>query len=113
MNKGNNRYADMERYITLTLIVCAVLFIVFLIAAGSGIIWLKVLSAIFAILLAGLCLYVLYLTKELLHQRSLWMSVGAAAIIVCIFFSLILNFPSPKPVIDAQSTAHITVSLDV
>ena len=95
----NNRYKDMERYITLALIVSALLFVIFLIASGNGIIWLKIVIAILAILISSLCLYVLYLAKELLRQRSLWMSVGAAAIIVCILFSLILNFPSPYPVI--------------
>lgn len=99
MNNQNNRYKDLERYITLALIVSALLFIIFLIASGCGILWLKIVSAIFAILIPGLCLYVLYSTKELLRQRSLWMSVGAAAIIICILFSLILNFPSPMPVL--------------
>lgn len=99
MKNQNNRYKDMERYITLALIMSALLFVVFLFVSGHGIIWLKIIIAIFAILISGLCLYLLFLTKELLRERSLWMSVGAAAIIVCILFSLILNFPSPYPVI--------------
>lgn len=97
--QNNNHYSTLERYITIALIVSTILFIIYLIAAGCGIIWLKVLSAIFAILVPGLCLYMLYVTKELLRQRSFWMSVGATAIIICLLFSLILNFPSPRPVL--------------
>ncbi len=112
MDKGANRYTQMERYITLALIVSLFLFIAFLVASGLGILWLKILIAIFAILIPGLCLYVLYLSKELLRQRSLWMSVASAAIIICVLFSLILNFPSPKPVIAAENTAQITISAE-
>jgi cytochrome bd-type quinol oxidase subunit 2 len=112
MDKSAKRYADMERYITLALIASLLLFIVFLVASGCGIVWLKILVAIFAILIPGLCLYVLYLTKELLRQRSLWMSVASAAIIICILFSLILNYPSPKPVMESGSTSQSTVSAE-
>lgn len=73
------------------------LFIIYLIAAGNGIIWLKVIIAILTILLSLLCLGFLYLSQEILRPRSLWMSVTAAAIAICLLFSLILNFPSPNP----------------
>lgn len=88
-----NRYKQMERYITYGLIADALLFILYLLFAGLGIIWLKVIITIICLLISGYILYCLYISKELLRQRSLWMSVGAASIILCIFFSLILNFP--------------------
>lgn len=88
-----NRYKQMERYITYGLIADALLFILYLVFAGLGIIWLKVILTIVCFLISGYILYCLYVSKELLRQRSLWMSVAAASIIVCIFFSLILNFP--------------------
>lgn len=97
MHKGKNRYREMEYYMTIALIANLLSFILFLIAAGSGTIWLKVICAIVTILLSGLCLTVLYLSKELLRQRSLWMTTAAAAILLCLIFSLILNFPSPSP----------------
>lgn len=93
---NNIRYKQMEQYMTYALFADAVLFILFLIFAGLGIIWLKVITAILCILLSGACLALLYLSKELLKQRSLWMSTAAAAIIVCLLFSLILNFPCPN-----------------
>ena len=97
MAERRSRYREMERYMSYALIIDLVVFIVFLITSGMGIIWLKVITAIVAILLSGLCLAFLFLTQELLRQRSLWMSISAGAIAICILFSLILNFPSPNP----------------
>ena len=74
---NNIRYKQMEQYMTYALFADAVLFILFLIFAGLGIIWLKVITAILCILLSGACLALLYLSKELLKQRSLWMSTAA------------------------------------
>lgn len=98
MGNQNNRYKEMERYMVYALIADLLLFIFYLIAAGNGIIWLKVLLTVFAFLLSGGCLAFLYLTRELLRPRSLWMTATAGSIFVCILFSLILNFPAPAPV---------------
>lgn len=94
----NNRYKQMERMITAALILDLIIFIVFMISAGNGIIWLKVLTILGVLALSGGCLYLLYISRELMKQRSFWMTVGAAAILICLLFSLILNFPSPRPV---------------
>ena len=91
------RYRELERYVTYALIVDAILFVLYLICAGAGIIWLKVVLAIVLFLLSGACLALLFLRGELLRQRSLWMTAGAAAIVICLLFSLILNYPSPNP----------------
>ena len=97
MANRRNRYKEMERYMTYILIGDAALFVIYLLAAGFGVIWLKAITAIFAILVSGLCLGYLYLSQELLRRRSLWMSAGAAAVLLCVLFSLILNFPCPAP----------------
>lgn len=96
MAQRSNRYKEMERYMTLALILDAVLFVLYLICAGCGVVWLKVILAILTIVLSGLCIGYLYLSKELLRQRSLWMTVCAGAVLVCVLASLILNFPSPN-----------------
>ena len=96
MAKKRNRYKEMEKYMSIALIADAVLFVLYLICAGAGVIWLKVILAIFAILLSGLCLGFLYLTRELMRRRSLWMTACAGAVLLCLLFSLILNFPSPN-----------------
>lgn len=110
MDKKNNRYQIMERNMILILIGDLLLFIAYLVAAGNGIIWLKVILAIVTILLSVLCLIFLYLSGELLKQRSLWMGTASAAIAVCILFSLILNYPSPSPY---RQTETGSISSDV
>ena len=97
MGRKNNRYLQFERYMTVVLGIALLIFIIFLIASGTGTLWLKVTTAIMGILLTILCLAYMYLTGELLRRRSLWMSTIAAAILICTLFSLILQFPSPIP----------------
>ena len=97
MSADKNRYKQMEQYMTISLIADLVLLILFLIVSAAGIIWLKVVMAIITISLSALCLLFLYYSRELLRPRSLWMTTGAAAILICLVFSLMLNFPSPKP----------------
>ena len=90
------RYQIMERYMTVALCMDAILFFFYLIAAGNGIIWLKVILTLLCLGISGLLLWFLYATRELLRQRSLWITTGAAAITICLLFSLLLNFPSPN-----------------
>ena len=97
MPTRKNRYAQMQQYMIYILLADLLIFVLYLIGAGNGIIWLKALTAIIAIVASVLCLGYLYLTQELLRKRSLWMTVAAAAILVCILFSLFLNFPCPAP----------------
>jgi len=95
MKKRRNRYNEMERVMTRIVIGDALVFLLYLLFAGLGIIWLKVLFSIVAILTSVGCLGFLYLTQELLRKRSLWMSVSALSVIICTLVSLILNYPSP------------------
>ncbi len=106
MKKKKSRYRQMEQIMTFVLLGDLALFVIFLIAGGFGIIWLKVITSIIAMLISGLCLWFLYMTQELLKRRSLWMSAAAAAILLCVLFSLILNFPSPNP----YNTLGITIT---
>ena len=114
MATKRNRYKEMERYMTYALCIDVFIFILYLLFAGLGIVWLKVIFAILALILSGIMLAYLYLTKEILKRRSLWISSGAAAIAVCVLFSLILNFPSPKPQItplEGESSYYISSEL--
>ena len=96
MAQKPNRYKVMERYMTYALCLDAVLFVLYMIVAGNGIIWLKVILTLLCLALSGTLLWFLYATKELLRQRSFWITVGAGAIAICLLFSLLLNFPSPN-----------------
>ena len=91
----SRNYKDLERSMTVAVIAATVDFILYLLFAGMGIVWLKVITAIVAIGGPVLCLVWLYLTKEWLRQRSLWLTTGFGAIAVCTIVSLICEFPCP------------------
>jgi len=94
MTNDARRFKQMEPVMTAVLVAATVFFIIYLIAAGIGVIWLKVLTAIITVLICGLCLVYLYFTKLLTRPKALWMTTAAGAILICLLFSLILNFPS-------------------
>ncbi len=95
MATKKSRYQQLEKYVTFMLIADLILFIAFLFVAGAGVIWAKVILTIFTIFVSGLCLYMLWASRELFKPRSLWMTVGAVSIVVCLIVSLLLNYPSP------------------
>ena len=95
MARRKSKYKKMEFYITIALCVDAAIFLAYMIFAGMGLIALKVISAAMCFVISGAALYQLFVSHELLRRRSLWMSLAAACIIICILFSLILKFPSP------------------
>ena len=97
MADNKNRYKDMERVMLMILLAAIFLFVTFLISSGNGILWLKAICAIFTILICVLCLVCLYLSRELLRQRSLWMTTAFACILLSVLLSLVLQFPSPRP----------------
>ena len=95
MGGKQNRYKELESYLTYALIVNTIIFILYLIVAGFGIIWLKVITAFFTLALSSLIFYCLYINNEWLRQRSLWITVGAVSLFLCTLMSLILNYPCP------------------
>ena len=96
MAKRQNRYRLFERFLTVTLCADTIAFIFYMIFAGLGIVWLKVILTLICFALSGFILWLLYITRELLRKRSFWITVGAGAIAFCLFMSLLLNFPSPN-----------------
>lgn len=99
MGSKKRRYKKMEAMVTGVLCLDAVLFIAFLIFAGAGMAVMKVIAAVLCVLLSGAVLYFLYTTRELLRKRSIWMTLAAACLLLCVLVSLILKFPSPPYVL--------------
>lgn len=99
MDRKKARYKKMETMMTAVLCLDAVIFVAYLFFAGAGMIAMKVISAILCFLISGAALYFLYITRELLRKRSIWMTLAAACIILCVLASLILKFPAPKYVL--------------
>ena len=88
-----NRYKDFERATAMLLLVAALDFVIYLICAFSGVLWLQIITAIIAILLPAFCLLQLYLTQEILKQRSLWLTTGFGGIFLCTLVSILVNYP--------------------
>ena len=95
----NSRYKTMETIVTAALCLDAVIFLAYLIFAGAGMVALKITAVVFCFLISGAVLYFLYITRELLRKRSIWMTLAAVCIILCILVSLILKFPAPAYVL--------------
>lgn len=109
MSTGNSvRFRDVERVLTIALIAAAVCFLLFLIGAGFGVVWLKAVTAIVTLLVSALALVWLYRLGEVkkLRLRSRYLVFGFGALLLCTLLSLLLNYPSPAPVtVDPNTTA--------
>ena len=92
---NRRRYKELDQLFTRILLADTAVFILYLLFAGLGIVALKVITAILAIIASALCLAFLYMSGEITKQRSRWMVYGFAAIIICILVSLILKYPAP------------------
>lgn len=95
MNKNKGRYKKMEAVMTTALCVDIAFFIAYLVFASLGMLVLKLVTAAICFLISGAALYFLYLTRELLRKRSIWMTLLAACTILCILVSLLVRFPMP------------------
>lgn len=101
------RYKENERIWIYGLLADVGIAALYLLMAGLGVVWLKWILAILAVLVSAAGLGTLYLTGELRRQRSLYLTAGFGAVAVVILFSLILNYPSPNELIDAALTAGV------
>ncbi len=90
-----SRYRELEFNMTRILLIDTAVFLLYLLFAGFGVIPMKIITAIVAIIGSLLCLGFLYLCKEFKRRRSHWMILGFAAIAFCTLVSLITNMPSP------------------
>ena len=92
------RYKDIERFLTMVLLADAAVFVLYMIFAGIGLTFLKVVCTILCILASVACLGLLYMTGEMKKARSRWLVLGFGCIVVCLLVSLLLNYPSPAQV---------------
>lgn len=97
MAARNSRYQQMRKIMSYILLVDLTVYLIYLLGAGFGVVWLKVLTSIITISASGLSLGYLYITREIFKKRSLWMTAAAGAILFCTLYSLVLNFPCPTP----------------
>ena len=97
MAERRTRYHQLHQIVSLALLGAFALFIFYWIAAGNEIIWLKTVLSILIFLICAFCLGFLFISQELLRPRSLWMTLAAGCIALCLLLSLVLHFPCPNP----------------
>ncbi len=90
---NQDHFKDLEHMLTIFVLVDLALFIGYLVFAAASAVIGKVLCVLLTLVVAGYGLWVLYNTKELLKQRSLWITFSFGAIILCTAVSLICQFP--------------------
>lgn len=94
-NKKRNTFKQLEIRMTCVVGADLALFLLFLLAAGLGIGWLKVIMAILSITLSVLAIGFLVLIGEHTKARSRWLFAAFASIAVVILVSLLLGYPAP------------------
>ena len=92
-NQGG--YRQFERFLSIFLALSCAMFVLYLVTAGLGILVLKFILALVVAGLAGLGLFLLYRTKELLRSRSLYLTLSYGALLLLTIVSLICNYPAP------------------
>ena len=102
------RYKDIERFLTQILIADTAVFVLYLFFAGFGLVFWKVVASILMIVASVACLALLYMTGEMKKARSRWLVLGFACILLCLLVSLLLNYPSPAPIIAENAANAIT-----
>ena len=85
----------METVMTAVLCLELLIFLAYLIFAGLGMVGLKITTAVLCFLMSAAVLYFLFMSRELLRKRSIWMSLAAGCMVLCVLISLILKFPAP------------------
>ena len=95
MEKKQPRFRQLESLLTLILYVEIGLFLAYLITAALGLVVVKIILAVLAILIAVFCEWMLYCAKELFKPRGLWLTCAFGSVILCTIVSLICNFPAP------------------
>lgn len=101
------RFKVIEKYLTIAILAETLFFILYMIFAGVGNTGFKVVFAVLCLLISIAVLAFLYLKKELFRPRCTWITFAAAAIVLLVLLSLILNFPSPKPLAMPQAAAFV------
>ncbi len=95
MDPKKRQYKDLEMFLTILVIAMAVLFVFYLFMAGGGRTVLKIIAAVLIFCIGSFGLWLLYNSKELLRQRSIWMTLAFLSGILCTFISLLTGYPGP------------------
>ena len=95
MDQQKRQYKDLEMFLTILIFTMLALFLFYLVMAGNGQSVLKILSAVLIFCVSGFGLWLLHGSKELLRQRSIWMTLSFLSGSICTLVSLLTAYPGP------------------
>lgn len=93
--RARNAFRKFERLMTRVILGDLAVFLLMLVAAATGIGWLKWLLAVLVMLASALGCAVLVLKQEHKRKRSRWMLASFLGLLVCTLVSLIVGYPAP------------------
>lgn len=101
------KYPLFRKIMKYVLIIDSLAFLTLLTSSSVAERNVKIITALLVLGISGAALALLYFSRELLKKRSFWMTVSAGAIALCAVCSLILRYPSPNPL--DQANPYTTV----
>ena len=95
MEQKNTRYKDLEQFLTILVVAMLALFIFYLIMAAGGKTVLQIIAAVMIGSIAAFGLWLLVKSKELLRQRSIWITLSFLCCTLVTIVSLLAGYPGP------------------
>lgn len=94
-NTPKRSYRQLEKRLIAAVLADLGVYLLYLLFAGLGIVWLKLTLAVVGIVAGILGCAFLVLIDEYKRRRSRWVLCAFGAIALCIVVSLITRFPGP------------------
>lgn len=88
-------FRQLERLLGIVVAADLAMFALYLVCAGMGIVWLKIISAVVSLAVSGLGIGFLVLIGEHRRARSRWLLAAFVALALCCIVSLICGYPAP------------------
>ena len=95
MEQKNTRYKDLEQFLTILVVAMLALFIFYLVMASGGKTVLQIIAAVMIGAIAAFGRWLLGKSRELLRQRSIWMTLSFVCCVIVTIVSLLAGYPGP------------------
>ena len=95
MEQKNTRYKDLELFLTILVVAMLAMFIFYLVMAAGGKTVLQIIAAVMVGSIAAFGLWLLVKSKELLRQRSIWITLSFLCCTLVTIVSLLAGYPGP------------------
>lgn len=94
-NPKRRSFRQLERQLTMVVLLNLALFLLVMITSNAGILWLKIILALLTMVLSAAGCGFLVLIGEHSRTRSWWILASFGSIFLCTLVSLITGSPAP------------------